>query len=120
VILPGAGRRAIAGSCTCASARPSPLYGSERVLGVLKAIRSSRAVAESACARGGAARPAVRAAHVDGSAQRLEVELFDVPGKVALYLETGVAADALAAAGDTVGVESRGGKRLLYIPAAHG
>jgi pyrroloquinoline quinone biosynthesis protein B len=56
--------------------------------------------------------------HVDGSGSGLEVELFDVPGKVALWLEAGRAADELSGApGDTVGVEVRSdGKRLLYIP----
>ncbi|MEA2845676.1 MAG: pyrroloquinoline quinone biosynthesis protein, partial [Rhodospirillaceae bacterium] len=45
-------------------------------------------------------------------------ELFDVPGKVALYLETGDSPDQLAGKpGDTVGVEVRAGeRRLLYIP----
>jgi pyrroloquinoline quinone biosynthesis protein B len=56
--------------------------------------------------------------HVDGSASGLDVELFDVPGKVALYLETGDSPDELLGKpGDTVGVEVRGGPhRLLYIP----
>ena len=56
--------------------------------------------------------------HLDGSASGLEVELFDVPGKVALYLEDGRdGADLAGQAGDTVGVEVRAaGRRLLYIP----
>ena len=56
--------------------------------------------------------------HVDGSDSGLEVELFDVPGKVALYLETGSSPRELAGqTGDTVGVEIKsGGKRLVYIP----
>ena len=56
--------------------------------------------------------------HVDGSASGLEVELFDVPGKVALYLETGASPHELAGKpGDTVGVEVRAGeRRLVYIP----
>jgi pyrroloquinoline quinone biosynthesis protein B len=53
-----------------------------------------------------------------GSGSGLQVELFDVPGKVALYLETGSSPQELAGkAGDTVGVEiASGGKRLVYIP----
>ncbi len=56
--------------------------------------------------------------HVDGSASGVQVELFDVPGKVALYMETGDGAQDLAGKpGDTVGVELRAdGQRLLYIP----
>jgi len=48
----------------------------------------------------------------------LHVELFDVPGKVALCMETGEAAYELAGKpGDTVGVEVRSGEQqLLYIP----
>ncbi len=56
--------------------------------------------------------------HVDGSASGLAVELFEVPGKVALYLERGSSADELRGQpGDTVGVEvSTPGKRLVYVP----
>jgi pyrroloquinoline quinone biosynthesis protein B len=56
--------------------------------------------------------------HVDGSGSGLAVELFDVPGKVALYLETGDSPEALSGKpGDTVGVEVRAGEhRLLYVP----
>ena len=55
--------------------------------------------------------------HLDGSASGLEVELFDVPGKVALYLERGRDTDLAGQPGDTVGVEVRAGeRRLLYIP----
>jgi pyrroloquinoline quinone biosynthesis protein B len=55
--------------------------------------------------------------HLDGTASGLEVELFDVPGKVALYLEAGRGADLAGQPGDTVGVEIRAdGQRLIYIP----
>ncbi|HSK41204.1 MAG TPA: pyrroloquinoline quinone biosynthesis protein PqqB [Arenibaculum sp.] len=55
----------------------------------------------------------------DGEATGLSATLFPVPGKVALYLEDARAEHDLAGeAGDTVGVEIRGGgKRILYIPA---
>lgn len=49
----------------------------------------------------------------------LEVELYGVPGKVALYLETGGAADFGADAGETVGARISGmrdGGVLHYIP----
>jgi len=60
--------------------------------------------------------------HVDGSGCGLEVVLFDVPGKVALYLETGSSPDELLGKpGDTVGVEVRAGaQRLVYIPGCAG
>ena len=55
--------------------------------------------------------------HLDGTASGLEVELFDVPGKVALYLEGGRDTDLAGQPGDTVGVEVRAGeRRLIYIP----
>jgi pyrroloquinoline quinone biosynthesis protein B len=48
----------------------------------------------------------------------LEVELFAVPGKVPLYLET-AAHDLTADAGESCGVEIRAGaRRLVYIPGA--
>ena len=67
---------------------------------------------------GSAARPVVRAAVIStAAASGLEVELFDVPGKVALYLEGGRDTDLAGQPGDTVGVEIRAGeRRLLYIP----
>jgi pyrroloquinoline quinone biosynthesis protein B len=56
--------------------------------------------------------------HLDGTDSGLSVELFDVPGKVALWLEDGRDAGQLAGQpGDTVGVEVRmDERRLLYIP----
>jgi pyrroloquinoline quinone biosynthesis protein B len=99
--------------------QPFTIYASQRVLDVLKANPIFGVLAED-CVR----RQAIplgqpfEPRHVDGSASGLEVELFDVPGKVALYLETGDSPDELSGKpGDTVGVEVRAGeRRLLYIP----
>ena len=49
----------------------------------------------------------------------LRLEAFAVPGKVALYLETGSAADFATGEGDTLGlrvVESATGKAFFYVP----
>ena len=119
VILTGADVDAIAGLLHMRERQVFTLYGSERVLGVLRAnpifnVLSEECVRREAVPLGRSFEPR----HVDGSGSRLEVELFDVPGKVALYLETGSSPRELAGqAGDTVGVEIKsGGKRLVYIP----
>ena len=119
VILTGADVDAIAGLLHMRERQVFTLYGSERVLGVLRAnpifnVLSEECVRREAVPLGQSFEPR----HVDGSGSRLEVELFDVPGKVALYLETGSSPQELAGqAGDTVGIEiTSGGKRLVYIP----
>jgi pyrroloquinoline quinone biosynthesis protein B len=123
VILTGADVDAIAGLLHMRERQAFTLYGSDRVLGVLKAnpifnVLSDECVRRETVPLGRRFEPR----HVDGSGSGLDVELFDVPGKVALYLETGSSPHDLAGkAGDTVGVEIRpigneGGRRLVYIP----
>ena len=119
VILTGADVDAIAGLLHMRERQVFTLYGSERVLGVLKAnpifnVLSDECVRRETVPLG----HPFELRHVDGSGSGLSVELFDVPGKVALYLETGSSPQELAGkAGDTVGVEiASGGKRLVYIP----
>jgi pyrroloquinoline quinone biosynthesis protein B len=119
VVLTGTDVDAIAGLLHLRERQPFTVYASERVLAVLKANPIFGVLAED-CVR----RQLVELEqpfepdHVDGSGSGLQVELFDVPGKVALYMEKGDAAHELAGEpGDTVGVEVRaGGQRLLYIP----
>jgi len=119
VILTGADVDAIAGLLHLRERQRFTVYASDRVLGVLKANSIFGVLAED-CVR----RQAVslgqpfEPVHVDGSGSGLAVELFDVPGKVALYLESGSSADVLRGQpGDTVGVEvSIPGKRLIYVP----
>ena len=123
VILTGADVDAIAGLLHLRERQPFTIQGSERVLGVLKANPIFGVLAED-CVRRQAVeleRP-FEPHHIDGSASGLHVELFDVPGKVALYMETGDAAHELAGKpGDTVGVEVRtDGQRLLYVPGCAG
>lgn len=123
VILTGADVDAIAGLLHMRERQAFTLYGSDRVLGVLKAnpifnVLSDECVRREPVPLGQAFEPR----HVDGSGSGLELELFDVPGKVALYLETGSSPQELAGkAGDTVGVEIRSeSKRLVYIPGCAG
>jgi pyrroloquinoline quinone biosynthesis protein B len=123
VVLTGADVDAIAGLLHLRERQRFTIYASERVLGVLKANSVFGVLAED-CVR----RQAVplgepfEPRHVDGSGSGLAVELFGVPGKVALYLERGSSADDLRGEpGDTVGVEvsapsKRPGKRLIYVP----
>ncbi len=119
VILTGADVDAIAGLLHLRERQPLTIHASERVLAVLAANPIFGVLAED-CVR----RQTIELEqpfqphHIDGSGSGLEVELFDVPGKVALYMETGDAAHELVGKpGDTVGVEVRaGGQRLLYIP----
>ena len=119
VILTGADVDAIAGLLHMRERQAFTLYGSDRVLGVLAAnpifnVLSDECVRREIVPLGRAFEPR----HVDGSGSGLSVELFDVPGKVALYLETGSSPQELAGkAGDTVGVEIQSeGKRLVYVP----
>jgi pyrroloquinoline quinone biosynthesis protein B len=119
VILTGADVDAIAGLLHLRERHRFTIYASERVLGVLKANSIFGVLAED-CVRRQAVplgRP-FEPRHVDGSGSGLSVELFDVPGKVALYLESGSSPDQLRGqSGDTVGVEvSIPGKRLVYVP----
>jgi pyrroloquinoline quinone biosynthesis protein B len=123
VILTGADVDAIAGLLHMRERQAFTLYGSDRVLRVLKGnpifnVLSDECVRRETVPLGRAFEPR----HVDGSGSGLEIELFDVPGKVALYLETGSSPQELAGkAGDTVGVEIRSnGNRLVYIPGCAG
>ena len=119
VLLTGADVDAIAGLLHLRERQAFTIYGTGRVLDVLKANPIFGVLSEE-CVR----RQAVpleklfELRHVDGTPSGIEAELFDVPGKVALYLETGGSPDALAGKpGDTVGVELRAnGRRLLYVP----
>ncbi|SJZ83183.1 pyrroloquinoline quinone biosynthesis protein B [Enhydrobacter aerosaccus] len=119
VMLTGADVDAIAGLLHLRERQPFTVYGSDRVLAVLEANPIFDVLARDCVRRERVALNApFEPRHVDGSACGLEVELFDVPGKVALYLERGSSpADLQGEPGDTVGVEVRArGERLIYIP----
>jgi pyrroloquinoline quinone biosynthesis protein B len=119
VVLTGADVDAIAGLLHLRERQPFTIYATGRMLDVLKANPIFGVLADRYVTR--RAVPLERRFelhHVDGSGSGLEVELFDVPGKVALYLEAGDSPEELAGSpGDNVGVELRKeGRRLLYIP----
>ena len=119
VLLTGADVDAIAGLLHLRERQAFTIYGTGRVLDVLKANPIFGVLAEACVRREAVSLEKVfELRHVDGSASGIEAELFDVPGKVALYLEAGETPDALAGKpGDTVGVELRAnGRRLLYVP----
>jgi pyrroloquinoline quinone biosynthesis protein B len=119
VIATGADVDAIAGLLHLRERQPFTLYASRRVLDVIAANPIFEVLAEDCVKREAVplGRP-FEPRHVDGSGSGLSVELFDVPGKVALWLEVGRSSDQLSGQpGDTVGVEVRAGSaRLLYIP----
>jgi pyrroloquinoline quinone biosynthesis protein B len=119
VILTGADVDAIGGLLHLRERQPFTVYASARVLAVLAAnpifdVLAAECVRREEVSLG----QPFDARHVDGSASGLSLELFEVPGKVALYLEAGRAPEDLSGKpGDTVGVEVRAGEqRLLYIP----
>lgn len=121
IILTGADVDAIAGLLHLRERQPFTLYATDRVLAVLADNPIFGVLARDCVDRRDVplGKP-FALSHLDGSASGLEVELFDVPGKVALYLEEGRGADLADLAGqpgDTVGVEVRAGaRRLVYIP----
>ncbi len=116
VILTGADVDAIAGLLHMRERQAFTIYATDRVLAVLRANPIFDVLAKDCVMRDQVAlNHFFQPRYVDGSASGLEVELFDVPGKVALYLETGE--DLAGKPGDTVGVEIRqDGKRLIYVP----
>jgi pyrroloquinoline quinone biosynthesis protein B len=118
VILTGADVDAIAGLLHLRERQPFTLYATSRVLAVLDANPIFGVLAPDCVGRQEVPLgQSFGLRHLDGSTSGLEVELFDVPGKVALYLEKGRDTDLAGQPGDTVGVEVRsGGQRLLYIP----
>jgi pyrroloquinoline quinone biosynthesis protein B len=119
VVLTGADVDAIAGLLHLRERQPFTLYASARVLAVLEANPVFDVLAKDCVKREAipVGQP-FELCHVDGSGSGLSVELFDVPGKIALWLEGGRSLDELSGQpGDTVGVEIRArGERLLYIP----
>jgi pyrroloquinoline quinone biosynthesis protein B len=119
VVLTGADVDAIAGLLHLRERQPFTIYATGRMLDVLKANPIFGVLAEGCVARQAVPlEKQFELHHVDGSGSGLEVELFEVPGKVALYLEAGDSPEELAGkSGDNVGVELRkDGRRLLYIP----
>lgn len=100
--------------------QPLALYGSQRVLSVLAENSIFNVLAKDFVSRSDLPiGEAVRIAGPEGDLG-LTVEAFDVPGKVALYLEDASRGpDFGTQQGDTIGLEltaTATGKKFLYIP----
>lgn len=100
--------------------QPLALYGSQRVLSVLAENSIFNVLASDFVSRSDL--PMGKAVPISGPQGDLglTVEAFDVPGKVALYLEDASRGpDFGTQQGDTIGLEitaTASGKRFLYIP----
>ncbi|HYA05044.1 MAG TPA: pyrroloquinoline quinone biosynthesis protein PqqB [Xanthobacteraceae bacterium] len=115
VVLTGAEVDQIAGLLTLREGQSFTLYATAETLAALDANPVFGVLAAGAVARKIVA-PGEPFALPGG----LEAELFPVPGKIALYLESDDAAFATAS-GVNVGIELRcGAKRLVYVPGAAG
>ena len=111
----------ITGLLTLRESQPLVVYGSERVLGTLKAnsifnVLNPEFVRRESLELDKPFTPLTP----DGSDTGLEIEAFAVPGKVALFLEDSSAGENLGTQeGDTVGLRVRdkeSGKEFFYIP----
>jgi pyrroloquinoline quinone biosynthesis protein B len=105
VVLTGAEVDQIAGLLTLRERQPLSLYATARVLETLRANRIFDVLAEGIVARHALAlnRP-VALAPPDGAPPVLEVQVFPVPGKAALYLEDAGRADFGTDEQDTIGL----------------
>jgi pyrroloquinoline quinone biosynthesis protein B len=113
---------AVAGLLTLRESSPLALYATPRVLGVIAAnsifnVLNPDHVARRPLALGEAVALATR----DGAPLGLSVEVFSVPGKVALWLEDAAIEEHLAQrTEDTIGLAVSApatGKRFYYVPA---
>ena len=118
VVLTNADIDHIAGLLTLREGHAFVVYGSERVQSTLAANSVFNVLAPDLVKR-----VALILDHptVISSPQGkigLDVRAFAVPGKVALFLESGSQADFGTADGDTIGLEVRAGDRsFIYLPA---
>lgn len=125
VALTGADVDAIAGLLHMRERQPFTVYATDRIHAVLRANPIFDVLAPDCVLRQTVSleRP-FQPADPTGSPLGLTVELFEVPGKVALYLERDASPESLAARrGDNVGIEVRGSAntgvdapRVVFIP----
>lgn len=119
VLLTNADVDHVAGLLTLRESQPLSLYGTKRVLDVLAANSVFNVLNPDFVKRNsielGETTPLLRA---DGRPSGLSVEMFPVPGKVALWLEDESAGPNFGTvAEDTVGVRITDGERaFFYIP----
>lgn len=111
----------VTGLLTLRESHPLAVYGSERVLGALARntifnVLNPEFVERRLLSPGTPFEPRTR----DGTPVDLRVEAFDVPGKVALYLEDPTAGGSFGTKpGDTIGLkvsDARSDRSFFYIP----
>ncbi len=112
VVLSGGEIDQITGLLTLRERQPFALYATAEILDLLGKNPIFGALAADLVTRIAVA-PGESFALPGG----LEVELFTVPGKPPLYVE-GAAPGIGGETGETVGIEVRAGKRLMFVPGA--
>lgn len=118
VVLTGGDVDAIAGLLTLRERQPFTVYASAKVHGVLRDNSIFNVLAPDVVRRETLALGIPQhLARVDGAPSGLSLELFAVPGKVPLYLESADGVPPIVTGEDTVGALIRHGeRRLFYIP----
>ena len=101
-------------------AQPFSIFATKRVLGIIDGNSIFRILAAGTVPLEELPLGETRALHGSGVDLGLDVEAFDVPGKIALYLEDASAGPGLGTeTGDTIGLkvtERATGKAFFYIP----
>lgn len=120
VLLTNADVDAVAGLLHLREGTPFDLLAHQRVFSVLDANPIFRVLAPGVVRRRElAVNETIALLDVDGADSGLRVTAFEVPGKVALFMEDDTAGpDFGTRAGDTLGVqigEAHGDRRLLYV-----
>ena len=118
VVLTGGDVDAIAGLLTLRERQAFTIYATAGIHQILDANPIFEVLARDVVARRGVEIGVpIMLALPDGSPSGLSVELFPVPGKVPLYLETPAEAPPIIEGDSTVGAAiSDGHRRLLFIP----
>jgi len=121
VVLTGGDVDAIAGLLTLRERHAFSIYATAAIHGILAANPIFDVLARDLVARRSVALGApIDLALPDGALGGLTVELFEVPGKVPLYLEAG-AVPPITESDTTVGAMiSDGARRLFFIPGCAG
>jgi pyrroloquinoline quinone biosynthesis protein B len=120
VVLTGADIDHVAGLLTMRESQPFALYAAERVHAALRGNVVFNVLGDVVARRPLALGAAAELLDRDGQPLGLRLATFDVPGKVALYLEDPAAGRGFGTQpGDTIGLEiaSASGARAYYIPA---
>jgi pyrroloquinoline quinone biosynthesis protein B len=122
VVLTGGDVDAIAGLLTLRERHAFTIYSTPRIHQILDANPIFEVLARDIVARQRISIGTPTALGLpDGSPSGLSVELFSVPGKVALYLEAGTDMPKITEGEDTVGAMiSDGHRRLAFVPGCAG